>query len=282
LTGNTLPNWDCELKIDITKVMRDTLIGNRMCRIIGVTSGSKYYPESEIIEFSKNDKMYFYENDEWKLLYDYNAKVGDTISFHISKKYPYYFRFTIPSYYDTTIIQNNPYRLRVVKIDTIYDEGNKPLKRFITHKVDLQYPISMYEIIENVGSKDKLFGFNGNTTLPECFNNFPPLLCYSDDDISIKFVEGECDKITSSKDVSSERFTMYPNPGHNRLFFNLSDGFSLPVLVRVTDITGKSLMSDTQNVSDFSMNTSHLTSGLYIITIRDNQGKIRSGKWVKE
>lgn len=274
LTGNLLPDRDCELKIDITKVVRDTLIGNRLCRIIGVTSGGQYYPESEIIEYSKDGKMYFYEDDEWKLLYDFTAQVGDTVTFHISKKYPYYFKFSIPAFFDPTVIENNPYRLKVVKIDTVDAVGGQPLKRYFTQKVDLQYPIQMNEIIENVGSIDKLFGFNTNFLIPECLNNFPTLRCYSDDEISTKFAEGECDKLISTKDLSTEPIKIYPNPGQDRVSLILNDGFNLPANLEIKDIFGKVLQSNIGHFVSFDINTSQITSGLYFITIRDGQGKL--------
>ncbi len=282
LTGNFLPDRDCELKIDITKVVRDTLIENRLCRIIGVTSGGQYFPESEIIEYSKDGKMYFYEDETWKLLYDFTAQVGDTVTYHISKKYPFYFIFSIPAFFDPTVIEDNPYRLKVVKIDTVYAVGGQPLKRYITHEVDLQYPIQMNEIIENVGSIYKLFGFNSNFLIPECYKNFPSLRCYSDDDTSIKFTEGECDKLTSTKDLSTETIKIHPNPGQDHVSITLSDGYSLPATIQISDIAGKILMTETRQLTNFDINTSHLISGLYIITIRDSQGKVSRGKWVKE
>lgn len=282
LTGNILPDFDCELKIDVTKVMRDTLVGNRLCRIIGVTSGGKYFQDSEIIEYSKDGRMYFYEDGEWKLLYDFNAKVGDTVTFYISKKYHYYNTFTVPGVFDEDIINNNPYQLRIVKIDTIYSKDGKPLIRFNTQNVDLRNPIRMDYVYENIGSKGKLFGYNNNYLPPECFKNFPILRCYSDDDISIKFTEGECDKLTFVKDISTETVDIHPNPGQDRLFFTLSDNFNLPAIVQMTDISGKLLMNNTLQLTKFEISTSHFTSGLYIITIRDSQGKISSAKWMKE
>ena len=281
-TGIILPNLDCELQIDITKVMRDTLIGNRLCRIIGVTSGGKYFPESEIIEYSKDGKMYFYEDDEWKLLYDFTAQVGDTVSFHISEKYPYYFIYSIPAFYDSTVITNNPYRLKVVKIDTVYGEGRKLIKRFITQKVDLQYPIQMYEIIDKVGSTFKLFGYNGYYLPPECFNDYPRLRCYSDDNNSIKFVEGECDKLTQTMDYSDTGFRYYPNPGSDILVIDFSSEVTFPLSYTITDISGRSIIVGSQNTGNFTINTGQLTPGMYIITIEDPKSRVWHRKWIKE
>ena len=142
----------------------------------------------------------------------------------------------------------------------------------------------MGEIIENIGSQEKLFGNNVIIALPECspFEEGVGLRCYSDDDIFIQFTNGECDKLTSTKDLSTKTIKIHPNPGQDRIFFNLSDGYSLPVTLLMTDITGKLLWSDIRHMTNFDIDTSLLTSGLYIITIRDSQGKISTCKWVKE
>ena len=281
-TGNILPNWDCELKIDITKVMRDTLIGNKLCRIIGVASGGQYYPESEIIEYSKDGKMYFYEDDEWKLLYDFTAQVGDTVSFHISEKYPYYFRYSIPAFYDSTVIKNNPYRLKIVKIDSVLSTNNKYLKSFFTEEVDVIHPIQMNVIIDKVGSKDKLFGFNTNFLPPDCFNDYPRLRCYSDDNTFIKFVEGECDKLTQTLDYLDTGFRYYPNPGSDILVIDFSSEVTFPLSYNITDISGRSVIVGSQNTGNFTINTSQLTPGMYIITIHDPKSKIWHRMWIKE
>ena len=180
------------------------------------------------------------------------------------------------------VIEDNPYRLKVEKIDTVYAVGGQPLKRLFTSKVDLQYPIYMNEIIENVGSIDKLFGFNTNFLIPECLNNFPTLRCYSDDDISIKFTEGECDKLTFTNEISVLNVQLYPNPGQDKITVHLDSNIIFPISYKVVDITGIVVLMDKQHLPHFDINTSHVTTGLYIITIQDSQGKIHGCKWVKE
>lgn len=280
-TGN-FADGDCGLKIDITKVVRDTTIEDRVCRIIGVFSEGKYLPESEIITFQKIGKLYFYEDNTWKLLYDFAAQVGDTVTYFISKKYPYYFKYNVPGFFEQNIMDRNPYQLLVENLDTIYTLEGRPLRRFYTKSLDVFQTNIMEIIIENVGSNLKFFGNSTIISPPECLLNYPSLRCYSDDEISIKFTEGECDKLTAIKYILDVKLNLYPNPGHDKMRIDLGSEAEMPISYKVTDFSGRILISGTQHPSSFELNTIQLRTGLFIITITDNAGKIWLGKWVKQ
>lgn len=126
-SGN-FADGDCRLQIDITKAFRDTIIGDRLCRVIGVTANNTYLTDSEVITYEKDNKLYFFEDGNWKLLYDYNAEVGDTVSYSISKKYPYYDPFTLSRPFEQSVLEGNPYHLVIEHIDTVYSNGGVPLK----------------------------------------------------------------------------------------------------------------------------------------------------------
>lgn len=274
---------DCSKKIDITKVVHDTLIENRLCRVIGVTTDGIYIPESELPIYSKNGKMLFYEDSKWKLLYDFNAKVGDTVTYHVSQKYPYYGRLSVPIPFNQELLNDNPYQLTIEKIDSIYTNSGKPLKRFYTKRIFNFHGHFMDEIIENVGSREKLFGNNINFIPPQCNPNVQVgLRCYSDDDFSIKFTEGECDKLTAINDDFLGNTKIYPNPGQDLLQMDLNDGVALPITYQVVDISGRKYLTDTQYQSDFNIATGVLSAGIYIITIQDKAGKLWYSKWVKQ
>ena len=274
---------DCRKKIDIISVIQDTFIDNRWCRLIGVRSDGIYYPESELPVYSKNGKMLFYEDNKWKLLYDFNAKVGDTVTYHVSQKYPYYGRLSVPIPFNQELLNDNPYQLTIEKIDSIYTSSGKPLKRFYTKRIFNFHGHFMDEIIENVGSKEKLFGNNINFIPPQCNpNEQVGLRCYSDDDFSIKFTEGACDKLTAVSDEFLGNIKTYPNPGQDLLQMNLNDGVALPITYQVVDISGRKYLTDTQYQSDFTIATGFLSAGIYIITIQDKAGKIWYSKWVKQ
>ncbi len=274
---------DCRLKIDITKVVRDTSIQYRKCRIIGVFSDGKYLPESEIITFQNADKLYFYEDNNWKLLYDFAARVGDTVTYFVSKKYPYYAKYSVPGPFEDRIVENNPYQIVIQEVDTILDFSGKPLKRYKTQQISNFQGHFMGEIVENVGSIEKLFGNNVTITPPECnpSEEFPKLRCYSDDDTFFKFVNGECNKIVASNDISEGSVKLFPNPGRHEIQITLTDHLSTPVNIKFSDVAGRLLINQDFNSSILKINTDGLNSGLYIITLKDPNGKTWKSKWVK-
>ncbi len=273
---------DCRLKIDITKVVRDTTIHDRICRVIGVFTNGVYLPESEIITFQKEGKIFFYEDDTWKLLYDFKAEVGDTVTYSISVKYPFYFKYFIIGNVDQEIIANNPYKLLIEKIDTVYTTNGKPLRRFYTRNLEELKRNVMDTIIENVGSVLKLFGNSTIIVPPECAKDYPTLRCYIDDDVYIKFTEGACDMVTFTQDYLNSQMGIYPNPGHDKIQILLDKKITLPVNCEISDISGRILLSSVQFDKEFELYTHLYSKGIYIITIRDYNGVKSVGKWVKQ
>lgn len=273
---------DCRLKIDITKVVRDTTIHDRICRVIGVFTDGVYLPESEIITFQKEGNIFFYEDDTWKLLYDFKAEVGDTVTYSISVKYPFYFKYFIIGNVDQEIIANNPYKLLIEKIDTVYTTNGKPLRRFYTRNLEELKRNVMDTIIENVGSVLKLFGNSTIIVPPECAKDYPTLRCYIDDDVYIKFTEGACDMVTFTQDYLNSQMGIYPNPGHDKIQILLDKKIALPVNCEISDISGRILLSSVQFDKEFELYTHLYSKGIYIITIRDYNGVKSVGKWVKQ
>jgi len=275
-TGGMTADRDCELQIDFTKVVRDTLIGDRLARVIGANYGGTYVPETEIVLYSKNGKMYFYEDDTWKLLYDFTVSVGDTVTYHISRKY--FLHSMLNFTYEQYIMDQNPFQLIVEKIDTIFTTSGKPIKRFFTQNAFEQESHRMGTIVDNVGSVSKLFGRNGFITPPECFKNFPTFRCYSDDDVSINFVDGECDKLVSVTDINLTGITIYPNPGMTVL--NIKKDNEKDFLYTITNVAGQIITSG-QVENQIEISTVDWTSGLYFINIADSQGNRSVQKWIK-
>ena len=204
--------------------MRDTLIGDRLARIIGVTSGGVYYPESEVPFYEKGGKMYFYEEDDWRLLYDFTAEVGDTVEYSISGKYAFYNLLQVIEGVDRIKYE----QFVIMAIDTIYTASGIPLKRFRT-QVDTDWNQMEY-IIERVGSINHLFGKPLIPVTYGCrYNSAPAMRCFSDGDIHLKFTNEDCDMITAVTDVQYGDVVVNPNPAYDRLEVVLPDNIWLRV-----------------------------------------------------
>jgi len=278
-------NGDCRRKIDITRVMRDTLISNRLCRIIGVTSGGAYFAESEIIVYSKDNKMHFYEDNTWKLLYDFTVNIGDTVTYYVSKKYLYYGIFAVPVPFDQELVNDNPYQLIIKGIDSIYTSTGAPLKRFKTERVFNVHGHFMDDIIVPIGSMEKLFGNNIVIIPPQCdvdIEKNAGLRCYSDDDIFIKYTEEACDMLTSVRGDLVAYFKIYPNPGTSSCTVAIGDEVVMPLTYEVISLDGRRHETGyhTSRI-DLRIATDALPAGLYVIRMRDAVGNVGEGRWMK-
>lgn len=73
------------------EVVRDTTLGNRVCSVLGVTENGQYIPESELIVFYEwqREEVYFYEDEQWKKLFDFSWSVGpgDTVEFYLPQNF---------------------------------------------------------------------------------------------------------------------------------------------------------------------------------------------------
>ncbi len=72
----------------MVSVMNSVVVGDRICRVLGVRMDDLIYPESELTVYYKDKRMYFYEDEEWKILYDFGLNVGDTLDYNLPKQ-PY-------------------------------------------------------------------------------------------------------------------------------------------------------------------------------------------------
>jgi hypothetical protein len=88
----------------------------------------------------------------------------------------------------------------------------------------------------------------------------------------------------SDPDIADHKIMLYPNPGKDQVSILLPEIESNDVTYRyaVYDAKGQSHIQGVMQSDDPIIHTQFLPTGLYIITIRDNQGKISMGKWVKE
>lgn len=97
-----------------------------------------------------------------------------------------------------------------------------------------------------------------------------------------KYFDFPADIVSVSDDAVYNKLTIYPNPGDGHINIQLTSDVVLPIQYQIADVQGSIKETGSQYVRDITLDIGYLSSGLYIITIRDSQGKISSGKWVKE
>ena len=76
--------------------------------------------------------------------------------------------------------------------------------------------------------------------------------------------------------------TVYPNPTSNRIFFDYTAKTSGSAELTLTNVLGRTVMQNTINldngINTFSADVSHLNTGIYLYTIRE-EGKTFSGRF---
>jgi hypothetical protein len=90
----------------------------------------------------------------------------------------------------------------------------------------------------------------------------------------------------SAIDLTSmkESLTIYPNPGRDMVRIAIPETLlsSTSLQYMVTDLKGQIHMQGTIQANTPEIQTQFIPSGMYIISIMDEQGKLWHGKWIKE
>jgi hypothetical protein len=71
-------------------------------------------------------------------------------------------------------------------------------------------------------------------------------------------------------------FQLLPNPASSEVSIK-STGLNFPALVSIYDISGKLLLHQSLN-EETTITTSSLTTGLYMVSVRDNSGVVLNSK----
>lgn len=196
------------------KAERDTVLNSYYATILTYKKNGTIIPEAEVIIREENRKVYFYEDNSFKLLYDFNLAVGDTLVFNIPQNY-YFYDISCGASPDSSILN-----LAKVKIDSISPHifDNQTLNVFYTSPIyDNSGQFFSWEfgtIIERIGSYGGLFGYSTTQCLGGDWGHFR---CYSDSILEYYLSVEDCNYINTgiynAEDISS--VSVYPNPSIN-------------------------------------------------------------------
>ncbi len=254
--------------IIMINVARSVVIGDMLCRVLSVSINDVIYPESEIAVFYKDKRMYFYEDEEWKILYDFNMNVGDTLDYQYSEINGYYY-----NPFDTTY----KYQIVVYKVDTVFANNGQPLRRLFTRLTSEQgFEEGENVSVEDMGSIYTLFGLQGTVITEGCHQY---LRCFTNGDYLYRIRE-LCGPSRTLQETSSS-LQMIPNPGNDVINITLTDGVDFPITYEVVSMTGQKIISGTASFPSFDIVVGALTSATYIVRCSDKNGQQWYGRWVK-
>ena len=256
------------------EVIGDTLIGDRVCSILGVFRQNEFLEGSEITVFyeKENEKVYLVKEEEFKLLFDFSSSfiLGDTISYYIPENLEYY---DISSTSGEFITTGEPLKHRNAGHEWVVLPTGEQLRIVNTELVDYSEEncFVMSNVIDGIGSVKGLMG-EGCLQLTIGVDGF--FRCFQSNTLNYTAVGGDC-LITSVDEIAESEIKIYPNPTTGQLNIETERRFSE---IKIFDVTGKLLLD--QRFSD-QIDLGGFVPGLYLLELRDEDSIYRK-KIVKE
>lgn len=267
------PNAFNQLHYIKFKSVKDTVINDKKSKIINVQNicGSSTDLLNEYF-YQEGGEIYYYNknNKKFHLLYDFSAKVGDTITVHSDVFKP---SESFLSYSDTLPF----FRYVIIEIDKIEIFGKQRIRQKVRDIENSEWgfvrPFDMDNynyIIEGIGSLVYMYGASYNVVMEE-----DPLLlrCYKDKDISYTNPcwQDACDVgLAVNNFTKSSPIDVFPNPIENEINVNSNEQI---INIEIFSTAGEKVYSRNylyENSTKLSL--SFLPNGCYIMhtTTKEN------------
>lgn len=260
----------CSETIVSVDVVRDTLISNRLCNIIGVTNNGKYIKESELPIFYHDSIVSFYEEGQFKMLYNFHSKeIGDTVEFFLPKNSYYYDVSSTAGLFSPA---NKAYKYTVVSKSSIVDDNVKAHALYEVRSISSAPCFELgREIIEGIGSSQGLFGRACTQFLAGCGEYFR---CFNGNQFTYNALSKDCET-TAVNDVETPKFSIAPNPSYNSIEIKCDVAFDKII------IYGAMGNRKVMTASKSGIDVSDLANGLYVVELQNNGKTIGVQKLIK-
>ncbi|OFY85770.1 MAG: hypothetical protein A3K10_01115 [Bacteroidetes bacterium RIFCSPLOWO2_12_FULL_31_6] len=233
------PLWISNCGYFTAEIVRDTIVNGKSAKVMENADLGVLIPAAQLIIREDSDRVYFFENNQFKLLYDFNLNTGDTLFYSVPSNWMYY-DFTCGDYPDTS-------KLTQAIIDStgqlsINGELLKVLYTSPNYSPDTTKYFSweLGQVIQRIGSLRGLFG--ASTT--QCLGGFPgSIRCYNDSLISYKPVLFDCDFVTGiDRDVNENLISIYPNPSSGKFTLDFGNAIN-NISVEIYNLMGKKIVA---------------------------------------
>ena len=260
---------------------KDSIIEENNCRVL-----KQYYDNSNIVSEKfiikqEQGKVYYYHQDKFNLLFDYNAEINNIVEFTF--KYQKYDYDNFPSYKDT--ILSARYQVESIVINA------QNLKTFVTKILEedkfVVYGMEIlpwhYSYTEKTGYYYEFMPVLDNLAHP-AVDNFPMLRCYSDagfsfvsDEWSATYLPCNHSFITSINTLKDDNITIYPNPFSDSVFVSTNNGGNLEII----DVSGKVVYYSELSNGINEISTTRFLKGIYLVKIQNKDNSVQTFKIVK-
>lgn len=264
------------------EVIKDTLIDSKTAKIVSkkvITYDNEVFHYDNTILMEEGGMVYFFQNNVFYLMYDFNLEIGDTLPIVNFFDCDSSKQLVLDSLTNLTIGGNT---LKVQHFSGKAYKGGKE------EKFNL-------EIIEKIGYKRIQQSI---TFQPKYYCSFEyvfsqigtPLRCYIDNDLHYKnewFSYENCDSLIdftvgiAEKNISS--FKVLPNPtrGIIEIDVNSNDQFLELTSLQGQTISQQNLLANNSE-NKITLDLTSYPSGVYFLSITTKSGEKKSAKIVKQ
>ena len=232
------------------EVSKDTTVATKQAVIVERPS----IPESKIIFHEDNGNLYFYEDAEFKLIFDFNLTKGDTLQFRIPKNYAYY-DVSCTGGWDSVLYQ------AIIDSVSIFSVDNVPLKQFYTSALimDSSKYWNLGIITERIFGMSNYFGSGPIFCLGGFAGHFR---CYEDADIFYKPVAEACDDATGIIEPLNNEIFIFPNPASDVIRITT---INQKISINIFSLEGKLIKIINLSGNENFISVTDLPSGAYIL-----------------
>jgi hypothetical protein len=245
--------------------VKDTVIMNVNCRLITVKYCTATLDFDTVYLKQSGDSILYYNDDlkDFFLLYNFSAKVGDTIVVHNKKFNP------IPAYLYIEPIDY--FKYKVINVDSIEISGYWLKRQKITSLNGGDWGGFLFKpnnyVINKIGFDIYFFGRFGIIALIGQ-DELGELRCYSDSLINYVSPDWghECDYInTNVNNDLIKNLTIFPNPAGEYII--LESGLQNITGITIYDKLGRKIITNKTRENKVTINLETIPSGMYFLGV---------------
>lgn len=228
-------------------------------------SGDLTKEQDSLVIWEESNKIYFEQDGEFYLMYDFNFPVGDTLTLYSPSQ-----RGVFSHQYLEQTIEPISSQFIIESVGQIVID-NDTLKRARYLSIDIA-DYELFNVIEKVGTTaESIIG--GLYCVADGCGCF--LICKSDDNFSYP-KEEVCEFPTSIASTDNLELEIYPNPTTGVLFI---EGMAVDHIGIVSDVLGRKIF-DVPLYQSIDM--THLQYGIYYLSIYRNNKLLATKKLIKQ
>lgn len=176
------------------------------------------------------------------------------------------------------------YQQNAVGMYSVIVNSSQQISYFVLGNKDHAAPIAFIqnnEKVVEIDSEGNIEMVNPNSGLIMTSPNGSKFKITVDDEGNLETSAAEA---TGTNQVSSQsNIEIYPNPTNGALNININDPAFRESDVEIFDITGNLVFAKRYHIKSFSVETSNLKNGTYLLKLKDENGNlIRSEKFIKQ